>query len=273
MISINANNRKGVFLYFFCLFWLLVGTCFLFSPSYEIGLIYRANYWLDGLYLSLCIVFLGWGICNKKFDLFSPITIFSALYIAMFFFMPMYDICMGEVLWFGQDLFSYGIRASTIAFIGYISFSIAFAVKFSTKQNQNKYNKPKKYFKRKMLVPVIVTGYMICLAANIYYMVFANGNSILYILTLGMLGSSGRYSVGENMGAISMLSYSLPSFALLYMEYGNRKTLKIVFFALMFMLQVARGFRFFIIQIIIMFGVFYFLRKNKMPRIKEKCPV
>ncbi len=270
MEYIDIRKRNRVILYFFLLFCLIV-LCFLFAPNYEIDLIYTANYWIDALYLFLCSVFFSYGICTKKFDLFSPITIFSVLYIVMFFFMPMYDICVGEVSWFGQDLFGYGIRASTIAFIGYVSFLFFYLTKFTCGRfpKNRSGDEQRIQIKGKKLVPVIVIGYMVCLFANIYYMVFSNGNSVLYILTLGMLGSAGQHSVGENIGAISMLSYSLPSFTLLYMEYGNRKILKIVFFALMFVLQVARGFRFFIIQIVIMFGAYYFLRENKKPRIKD----
>lgn len=264
----DIRKRNGVIIYFFYLF-CLVGFCVLFAPDYEIDSIYTTYYWIDALYLFLCSIFYSWGVYTRKFDLFSPITIFSALYIIMFFFMPIYDISVGEVLWFGQDLFDYGIKASTIAFVGYMSFFTFYIVKFSYGRFPNNKLEKNIQIKGKMLVPVIVVGYIICLLANIYYMVFANGNSVLYILTLGMLGSARQYSVGENIGAISMLSYSLPSFTLLYVEYGKKKTLKIVFFALMFVLQVARGFRFFIIQIVIMFGAYYFLRENKKPRIKD----
>ena len=266
--DIRKRNRVIIyFLYLFC----LAGFCVLFAPDYEIDSIYTRNYWIDALYLFFCSIFFGWEVCTRKFDLFSPITTFSVLYIIMFFFIPIYDISIGEVLWFGQDLFGYGIKASTIAFVGYMSFFAFYKAKFSYRRSlKNKLNNEKRIrIKGKMLVPVIVVGYMICLLANIYYMVFSNGNSILYILTLGMAGSSGQYSVGENIGVISMLSYSLPSFTLLYVEYGKRKIFKIVFFALMFVLQVARGFRFFIIQIIIMFGAYYFLRKKKKPRIRN----
>lgn len=266
----DIRKRNRTILYFFCLF-CAIGLCVLFAPDYKTESIYIANYWIDALYLILCSAIFGWKICIGKFDLFSPITIFSVLYIIMFFFMPMYDICINEVLWFGQDLFGYGIKASTIAFVGYVSFFCFYITKFSYRRfPKNQYiDSHQIQIKGKMLVPVIVIGYMVCLIANIYYMVFSNGNSVLYILTLGMLGSAGQHSVGENIGAISMLSYSLPSFTLLYVEYGNKKILKIVFFALMFVLQVARGFRFFIIQIVVMFGAYYFLRANKKPRLKD----
>lgn len=270
MEFVEKRKKNRAIIYLLCLLGL-AGFCIFFAPDYQMGLIYTETYWIDALYLFLCSVLFGWRVCTGKFDLFSPITVFSVLYIAMFFFMPMYDICIGELLWFGQDLFACGIKASTIAFAGYMSFLLFFTVRVSHKHSQMNriIERNTLQIEGKWLVQVIVAGYMICLLANIYYMIFSNGNSLLYILTLGMLGTAGQHSIGENIGAISMLSYSLPSFTLLYVEYGNNKILKIAFFALMFVLQVARGFRFFIIQIIIMFGTYYFLRKKKTPRIKD----
>ena len=105
-----------------------------------------------------------------------------------------------------------------------------------------------------------------CLAANIYYLVFSSGVSITYVLSLGMLGKVTSKSEID-IGAISMLSYALPSFTLLYISYGEKRIFKIISFILMFELQVARGFRFFILQIVVMFGSYYFLKNRKKPNV------
>ena len=83
------------------------------------------------------------------------------------------------------------------------------------------------------------------------------------------MGGSNTVNTVADIGAISMLSYALPSFTLLYMEYGKNKFLKILAFVLMFELQVARGFRFFILQIIVMFGAYYYIKTNKKPKIRQ----
>lgn len=269
MEFVDKQKKDRVTIYLFYLICLL-GFCMLFAPDYEVDSMYTTNYWIDALYLFICSFLFGWGLFTRKFDLFSPITIFSLIYLMMFFVTPMYDIYEKEIIWFGNDLFSYGIKASSVAFAGYVSFYLFYSVKFEFRKLHNIGDK---YYvsslEGKWFLPTIVIGYMVCLMANFYYLISFSGNSILYILTLGMAGSSGLNGSSENIGAISMFSYSLPSFTLLYAEYGKSKVAKVILFILMFVLQVARGFRFFIIQIVVMFGAYYFLMSKRKPRFKD----
>lgn len=227
--------------------------------------IYLNNYLIDFTYLLISYFILGFSILKNKYDFFSPTIIFSFLYLTMFFVTPMYDILCEEYLWFGVDLFKFGIKGSTIAFVGYLSFMIFNNLNVPSSK-QNKINIKYEYYGKKIVV-FIVSMYVVCFIANVYYL--TRSNSILYIFTLGVLGSGGFSVSDANLGAISMFSYALPSITLLYMEYGNNKFLKFVFFSAMFVLQVARGFRFFIIQIIIMFFSYYILKSGKKLKIRD----
>lgn len=246
---------------------LLIGILIYFTTEFNVEDKYIYNYRINIIALLICLILYGKSIISNKNDIFSPISIFTSIYLFMFFITPMYDIYIKEYYWFGQNLFEFGIQGSIYALLGYIIFYISYTYKIKNNIKLNKlileFNYRKKYF-----IFYILLGYLFCLIANIFYLIKNNGNSILYILTLGVLGSGGNEETLTNIGIISMFSYSLPSFTLLYLEYGKNKILKILFFLIMFELQVIRGFRFFIIQIIIMFGFYYLLRNNKKLKIK-----
>ena len=254
---------------------ILIVALFLLSPQ-DINTIYFKNYCVDSFALIICFSIYGVQLIKKRVDIFSPMTLVSVLYIFMFFVTPIYDICREDYLWFGVDLFEYGIKGSLVALLGYICFWFAniiiirnkkMLIGENNKTNENELHVPIFQLNGQGVKTFIIIGYIVCLIANIFYLRSVSGSSLLYFLTLGLMGTSGTATSGD-FGAISMLSYALPSFCLLYFEYGKSKPIKIIAFVLMFMLQVARGFRFFILQIVVMFVAYYFLRNNKKLKFK-----
>lgn len=232
---------------------------------------YLLNYYVNSFLLTSCLIIYFRFYYVNKFDIFSPFNIVSLIYITMFFITPMYDLVQKEYYWFGIDLFSYGIKGSFIAFLGYFTFSFFSFYTFKYRENDkvNKNIEIKNIKKNKWITLYIYVGYIICLVANIWYLMKKNGTSILYIFTLGMMGSSNSLASTGDINAISMLSYALPSYALMICEYEDKKFVKVISFLLMFVLQVARGFRFFILQIIIMYASYYCIRKNKKPKLSQ----
>lgn len=245
----------------------------LFMMEGNIEIMYRKTYVvLAGCIIACLILYLKYYL-EGTIDIFSPITLFTMVYVVMFYVTPIYDLLIREYTWFNVNLFDQSIRCSFYALIGYVCFFIAYKYRFVINRCEKLYEK--EYTEGKIIcfekcnsdqiLLFAVIGYFVCLLANIYYLVSSGGNSVLYILTLGMMGNSGK-EMTSNIGAISMLSYALPSFTLLYVEYGKNRFLKILAFFLMFELQVARGFRFFILQIVFMFGSYYFIKEKKKPK-------
>ena len=174
---------------------------------------YLLNYYINSFLLILCLIIYFKFYYLNKFDIFSPFNILSFIYIAMFFVTPMYDLIQKEYYWFGIDLFSYGIKGSFIAFLGYFIFSFFSFYTFKYRKNDkvNKKIEIKNIKKNKWITLYIYVGYIICLVANIWYLMKKNGTSILYIFTLGMMGGSNNSASTGDINAISMLSYALPS--------------------------------------------------------------
>lgn len=255
---------------------VVLGLILTLMQLYPRGLahLYLQNYIIDSICLVISVSLLLNLYVWRKIDIFSPFSFFSLIYILMYFITPIYDIIIGEILWFDVDLFGYGVKGSLYALLGYFVFYLAYKNKYTSKRNlldyANDYKSnelPNEASHGKTMF--IVIGYLICLVANIFYLVRSGGYSILYILTLGALDTNSTTEVLSDIGSISMLSYALPSFTLLYAEFGKNKFLKVLAFVLMFELQVARGFRFFILQIIVMFGAYYYIKSNKKPKARQ----
>ena len=63
--------------------------------------------------------------------MFEPIYFITIIYAVLYFVTPIYDILTGEYLWFGYDLFEYGVESTLIALTGYIVFYIFYVFKFT----------------------------------------------------------------------------------------------------------------------------------------------
>lgn len=203
------------------------------------------------------------------FDILDPIYFISFIYGLMFFVTPAYDIAIGNYLWFGYDVFGAGVRATIYAMIGYIVFAAvySFGIRRVGKQTEKRMPIPAWEELGRSNVWLILVMFLFCFVSNMYYLT-RNGSSWLYVLSLGVFGAGGQaQKVAADLGFLAMFSYCLPAIVLLYWEYGKSKPVKWLMFALMLVMQVARGFRFFVIQIFITFLAYVFLRRNKRPNI------
>lgn len=237
--------------------------------------VYISNYIMDVFCICVILILLTVYWFKNRFDIFDPIFFITAIYATLYFIAPMHDIIVGKYTWFGYELFQYGIKSSVIALVGYLGFYLLYFFTAIKKENTNdetaqgkEPTKPEEK-DRKIIVLVVMIMYGICFAANVFYLIHSGSTNLLYVLSFGFLGQGGESaSKIESIGFISMLSYSLPTVTLLYWHYGKSKALKIILFVPMLMLQVSRGFRFFVIQIAITFFAYYFINKKKRPRIR-----
>ena len=200
------------------------------------------------------------------FDIFDPIYFISMIYGWMFFVTPAYDIAVGNYLWFGYDLFGSGVRATVYALLGFVAFSAAYVFGFRRSDAARPLREPDPAQEEqgRAGVAVVIGMFLFCFAANMYYLT-RNGSSWLYVLSLGVLDAGAAQKVSSDIGFLAMFSYSLPATVLLYWEYGASKPVKWLLFALMLVMQVARGFRFFVVQIFITFLTYVFLRRGRRP--------
>lgn len=265
-MGIKSNNKIIISAFIV----LIMGVSLLISCPRNLEDVYFANYFVDSVCLLISIILLLGLYINDQLDMFEPLTIVSLVYIMMYFFTPIYDICVGEYTWYGYDLFQYGVKSTIIAFIGFLSFYIFYTHYFVLGEKKLFFDScyTEEMEIENVSIPLILTMYVFCFGANVYYLTKSGGMNLLYLLTLGTIGSGNAVTTTEaSIGFISMFSYSLPAVTLLYWEFGNSKMLKIVLFVPMLMLQVARGFRFFVIQIAITFFAYHYMKKGIRPKI------
>lgn len=256
---VTISKKSAVFL----VIYLVV---FIFTVPKDLEELYLNNYIVDGICLFLVVFLLCMYSSNYGFDIFDPINFITLIYSFMFFVTPMYDICTGELTWYGYNLFRYGVEATGIAFAGYIAFYLVY-IKGNIRYLNVREIRVDEIADRRNLILVILVMYGVCFFANAYYMIRYYGTSLSYILTLGLIGTNVQGGDSGSIGFIGMLSYSLPTTVLLYWEYGSSKLLKIILFIPMLMMQITRGFRFFVIQIIVTFFGYYYIRKGSRPKI------
>ena len=269
----NQLGIKGILAPLLPLFFLFL--LILLYPS-EAGEIYRNNYIVDGFALLTILLLIIIYIGKNGFDMFEPIYFITIIYAVLYFVTPIYDILTGEYLWFGYDLFKYGVKSTWIALTGYIVFYIFYIYKFKSKTDYNTTQinitkiESNNFAAKKTDLIIIVTLiiYAVSFAANVWYMLKSGYTSITYILTMGLIGGEATAAEKvDNIGFVSMLSFCLPTSTLLYWEYGRSKLLKTVLFVPMLMLQVTRGFRFFVVQIAVTFFAYYYIKKKKRPKV------
>lgn len=245
---------------------LIAFICLVNFPTEMRGL-YQANYCVDTVGLLIAAGVLLNRYAQNDLKLFEPLVYCTVIYVSMFFFMPMYDICTNQILWFGFDFFQYGITASWYAIIGYLSF-VSFYFFQKQRSNASKCALRQVFVINSRYVSILIVAmYSISLLAKLYYLIALSGNSIVYILTFGLLGSSGGETIEAQIGFVNMLSYCLPALTLLYLAYGRSKTLKTLFLYLMIMTQMADGFRFIIVETAYMLLAYYCLSRGRRPKI------
>ena len=227
-------------------------------------------YWVNALYLLLVCVIYGNKYVSGKFDVYDPITSFTVLFLLMFFVAPMRSVVLKEYYAYGVDMFPYAIKGSTYAFIGYISFYVIYVFKQNSISTRCESICHISIVERNLPVSLfLIFGILATLIGTLLNTMRSSGNSILYILTFGVFGRGGIEEGASDLGFIGFLSFALPSFVLLYLEYGKSKRIAYIFLAITFSLKITSGFRWNIVQMVVMFGSYYFLRSRKKVRFKS----
>lgn len=281
----ETSNKKNVSKLTACIMFNLLLIIFLILMPFYQEDIYFKNYLVDMFctmgVMSLC---LNYSV-NFGFDLFDPIYTITFIYGFLYFVTPIYDILSQKYYWYGYSMFPYGIKATLIAFAGYISFYIAYSGKTNLEKEEGASNfinnklhtrmpisekKNQVDEKEREMIPLILVLYVVSFAANVYYLIHSGYTNLLYIMSLGLLGNEGGSAPElSSIGFVAMFSYCLPTLVLLYWQCSKRSFVTLLLFIPMLMMQVARGFRFFIVQIAITFASYYFLTKHKRPKLRQ----
>jgi len=246
--------------------YIIIGIFFASQLTKVKNPIYFNNYIIDlAAYFFMAGIFIIIFLKNKA-DILDPVVFFSAIYITMFSIVPLFDIITENTLWFGVDLFSYGVKGTVISIIGYLAFVFGYIftnvkknVIVSNKNNNYNYNK---------IIFFSLAIWIFGLTMSLLFLFLNKGQSILYIITLGLKGqiNSGNL-ISLPLGFISVISTIMIPAYLIYYHYGKSKFLKFILFYLTSMNLLIRGFRFIIIIFLLAHFYLYYLYFKKRPSI------
>lgn len=270
MIEKNKKSRflLAILVYMSIFFFLLI-ISLVIDTTYDAKKLFNvciAAYMIIGICL---IIHIG----TSGGDFFEPITIISILYMMLFVFEPMIDICENNLKWFGGNYTSFGIKGTWIAVAGYLFFFIGYRTKrFSfapSSHNELRY-KVKKETKEvednDYYAKVAIVFWIACYFLSVLFLLLS-GKSLAFILTGGLTGNGDLLESRKMLGALSMFSYCLVGAWMLYFVYGKNKSLKVITFILTVFIYYIRGYRFIIIIFALAPIVFMYLYKQKRPRL------
>lgn len=159
-------------------------------------------------YISIVIAYLVIGGCLtysitvKNMYFFEPILLITAMYLAVFVFMPIHDILAQDTLQFGKYIMAGGVKATIIVTISYVALFIGYNYKIRFNSSVSNYiivkcNEIEEHDKKMVeLISTIIWGS--CIALYIVYIITNRGLSLKYILTAGL---SGGYNEGLVMSS------------------------------------------------------------------------
>ena len=270
MIEKNKKSRflLAILVYMSIFFFLLI-ISLVIDTTYDAKKLFNvciAAYMIIGICL---IIHIG----TSGGDFFEPITIISILYMMLFVFEPMIDICENNLKWFGGNYTSFGIKGTWIAVAGYLFFFIGYRTKrFSfapSSHNELRY-KVKKETKEvednAYYAKVAIVFWIACYFLSVLFLLLS-GKSLAFILTGGLTGNGDLLESRKMLGALSIFSYCLVGAWMLYFVYGKNKSLKVITFILTVFIYYIRGYRFIIIIFALAPIVFMYLYKQKRPRL------
>ncbi|NSE04727.1 oligosaccharide repeat unit polymerase [Blautia wexlerae] len=270
MIEKNKKSRflLAILVYMSIFFFLLI-ISLVIDTTYDAKKLFNvciAAYMIIGICL---IIHIG----TSGGDFFEPITIISILYMMLFVFEPMIDICENNLKWFGGNYTSFGIKGTWIAVAGYLSFFIGYRTKrFSfvpSSYNELRYNvkkETKEVEDNAYYAKVAIVFWIACYFLSVLFLLLS-GKSLVFILTGGLTGNGDLLESRKMLGALSMFSYCLVGAWMLYFVYGKNKNLKVITFILTVFIYYIRGYRFIIIIFALAPIVFMYLYKQKRPRL------
>ena len=108
--------EKKIVVSYFALM-LTIFILIIFFPN-DAEWIYTKNYLIDSFCLVLCEILLLRQYLFFKLDMFEPIVTISFFYIMLYFITPIYDLVSEQYLWYGYNLYEYGVKSSLIALLG-----------------------------------------------------------------------------------------------------------------------------------------------------------
>ncbi|OIN58796.1 O-antigen polymerase [Arsenicibacter rosenii] len=198
-------------------------------------------------------------IRNESIDIFHSIHIVVALYMALFVYTPLSLISVGRTDCFGVDVMPGCIKATFVFLFSFLFFLLGY-YKASYLRFYSFIPINKNKIKNIMIFSYVI--WVLAFALSIYYL-FLTGRSFTYIFSMGQDGNK----IDQNTDLLFLSNFSLCMIVpLIYIfKFNNNKFIFIVLAFMTFSVFYIRGFRIFLIIMIVSIFLYYYKSNNKKP--------
>lgn len=216
------------------------------------------------------IIFTAIGFfIHYRVKLLDPIVFILGIYTFMFFVTPIYDIINNEILWFGVNLFSEGIKGTLFALMGYFGFVFGYFFRFSIKRKRPKELEESNCYNRTKAAYISMFGWVFCFFISMLYFYLNMGFNVIYIFAVGLFGNVDKSITSSTaLGSLYMFSFSLLPLSMIYFTSGKSKLLKLLIFWMTLSIHLTMGFRHVILTYLFAIAIHYFLSNNKKVKLK-----
>lgn len=217
--------------------------------------------------IGICMLYAYW---TKGVYFFEPIVLITAMYLAIFVFMPIHDIHTKDTLQFGKYVMGGGVKATIIVTISYLSLFICYYYKNEIYGNVIIEQKKScvAFLKAKSIVKAAVVIWFVSFLLYTFYTVSTRGLSLTYIFTLGFSGmQSDSLLATSPLAFLNKFGNALAIPYLYIYIFSKNKILKIIIFTLTMIVYFINGSRY--IMIIFLAGpiIYHYTKKNASPSI------
>ena len=226
---------------------------------YEYFILIISYFFVVGIFVFNTVYF--------KIDIFHPYILASILYIGIFTIMPIVLINKGDTNCIGIDVMDGCIKTTLIYMICYMIFSFAYiSTNVVNKDNKINFEVFNLNMKKKILKISLIIWTFGFLGGMI--LLFANGSSIMYVLTLGARGVNSENALSNiYLQAFGNFRFFMVIPLIYILFLGKSKFLKIILLYLTSMVYLSTGFRFAMVILIVSIFTFYYKSKEKKPSI------
>lgn len=210
----------------------------------------------------LVMLMYSYTVAREKFDIFHTIHLVTILYLITFVYTPLSLINAGKADCYGVDVMPGCIPATIIFTYSYLAYVIGYS------RVGSKVNFTYTPVNPRLIPTVLKFAWILWILAFMLSLVylFKTGRSLAYILTLG----TGGEKSDETTDLLFLSNFTLCMIVpLIYLfKYQKNKLLFLIPLFLTFAIFYIRGFRIFIMIMIVGLFLFYFKSKAKKPSLQ-----
>lgn len=232
--------------------------------------------WNNICVVAIIMVIIFSSVVYRERELFSPFLMTSVLLFALFVYAPLTCIITNDLNAVGNiDVFDGCLKASWIFISSYIAFSFGYVTKKRFVLFRKNILQQDKIYENKLLIEKTVAKksitavliWCICLLITLIYDL-SRGVSIIYIFSYGILGGGGTASsLNSSLAILGNFAYALIVCWLYILCYSKNRMLIVGMAIITGSIYFSRGFRFVMMIMILSPIIYWYIRKNKRPKI------